>query len=379
MAGRLNIREVDANFVDQNGRPVAVYELSGRMGFHGFVYQCILNLDYDGAPKAYGYNNPATKNSAGRPNLQRNLDPLETVHKGWKGVSTADSQKSGLGNACGHPGDGTKGWQNFLKGNRNFYWAGVMSLTRAQYRANVNALKKDQKLDYVLDDRDELEAGRAEAGSPMQEKGQGYFPLVQDSGDSAGYYISTTSVVADNDPSKAYSPSRYLDSTKVPYAVWAGQWAKVAGFGGLKLKQGDFGIAILPKTGANTGYVYGEAGTWNEVGESSPALHAALGISSELVTFIALPGSGSGRVLGINPQDQIRPRVRMRSAALGSDALDLATFLATGRVNPKYPVNMSTRVARTFNNIYSALADWTLVYMEPSESYGSRLQPPRYL
>jgi len=381
MAGRLKINEVDANFVDQNGRPVTVYEVSGRMGFHGFVYQCTLNLDYDGAPKAYGYNNPAAKNSAGRPNLQKNLDPLENWHKGAPGISTAFSQKVGLGNACGDPGDGTKGHENFGLGNRNFYWAGVMSLTRRQYRAKVNALKKDEasKLGYVLDDRDELEAGREQAGAPMMPKGEGYFPLVQDSGDSAGYYISTTSVIADNDPSKSYSPSRYLDSTKVPYAVWAASWNKLAGFGGLKLNQGDFGIAILPKTGANTGYVYGEAGTPNEVGECSPALHAALGISSELVAFIALPGSGSGSVLGINPQDQIRPRVRMRSAALGSDALDLATFLATGQVNPKYPVNMTTHQSRTFNNIYSALADWTLLSMEPSESYGSKPQPLRYL
>ncbi|HEY7392138.1 MAG TPA: hypothetical protein VH640_26705 [Bryobacteraceae bacterium] len=380
MAGRLKITQVDANFVDQNGRPVAVYELSGRMGFHGFVYQCRLNLDYDGAPKAYGYNNPAAKNSAGRPNLQKDLDPLENWNKGGAGISAEYSQKVGLGNACGDPGDGTKGHVNFLAGNRNFYWCGVMSLTRQQYQARVNALKdKANTLGYVLDDRDELEAGREGVGTPMKAKGQGYFPLVQDSGDSAGYYISTTSVIADNDPSKAYSPSRYLDATKVPYAVWAGLWSRVAGFGGLKLNQGDFGIAILPKTGAHTGYVYGESGTPNELGESSPALHAALGISSELVAFIALPGSGSGKVLGINPQDQIRPRVRMRSAALGSDALDLATFLATGQVNPKYPAKMTSAQARTFNNIYAALTDWTLVTMEPSESYGSRAQPLRYL
>jgi hypothetical protein len=186
-------------------------------------------------------------------------------------------------------------------------------------------------------------------------------------------------VITSDEPSNAYSPSHYLDSTKVPYAVWASQWYNLPGFGGLKVNQGDFGIAILPKTGANTGYVYGEAGTWNELGESSPALHAALGISSELVAFIALPGSGSGKVLGINPQDQIRPRVRMRSAALGNDALDLATFLATGQVNPKYPMKMTSPQARTFNNIYAALADWTLVYMEPSESYDSRPQRLRNL
>ena len=378
MAGRLIINEVGPKFADQDGRTVTVYEVSGRMGFHGFVYQTRLNLDYDGAPKAYGYNNPAAKNSAGRPNLQKNLDPLENWHKGWAGVPTEMSQIVGLGNACGDPGDGTKGHVNFGLKNRNFYWAGVMSLTRRQYRANVNALKKNQTLGYVLDDRDELEAGRAGAGLPMQEKGQGYFPLVQESGDAAGYYISTTGVVADDDASKVYTPSRYLDSTKVPYAVWASQWGSVGGLGGVTLNEGDFGIAILPTTGLNTGFVYGEAGSWNEVGESSPALHAAMGTSNESVAFIALPGSGRGRVLGINPQDQIRPRVRMKTATLGSDALPLAIFMATGQVNPKSPVNMSTRQARAFNNIYTALASWTVLDLEPSVSYGTRT-PLRYL
>jgi hypothetical protein len=68
----------------------------------------------------------------------------------------------------------------------------------------------------------------------------------------------------------------------------------------------------------------------------------------------------------------------MKSAALGSDAVALATFLATVQVNPKSPVNMSTRQARTFNNIYTALANWTVLDMEPSVSYGSRT-PLRYL
>jgi hypothetical protein len=305
---------------------------------------------------------------------------LENWHKGEAGVKTDVSQKVGLGNACGHPGDGTKGHENFAQGNRNFYWAGIMSLTREKYWANVRALGKDgaSKLGYTIDDRDELEAGREQAGAPMQPKGKGFFPLVQDSGDSAGYYISTTSVFTDADAS-AYSPSHYLDSTKVPYAVWASQWYYLPGFGGLKVNQGDYGIAILPKTGLNTGYVYGEAGTWNELGESSPALHAALGTSNELVAFIALPGSGSGKVVGVNPQDQIRPRVRMKSAALGSDALDLAIFLTTGQVNAKYPVNMTAQLARTFNNIYSALANWTLLDMEPSESYGTKPPRIRYL
>jgi hypothetical protein len=362
MDGRLKIKRIDANFVDLNEQPVALYEASGGTGFRAFVYQCRLNLDFDGAPKAYGYDNPAAKNSAGGPNLQRNLDPLESWHKGWKGVSKADSQKSGLGNACGDPGDGTKGWQNFLSGNRKFYWIGI------------KALRKADAAGYVLDDRAELEAGLDQNYSDyfnkhnrlpdLAPKGSGYFPVVQSDGDSAGYYISTTSVHADSDASE-YSTSYYLDSTKVPYQAWANEWNKWAAAGGLKVKQGDFGIAIRPSTGANAGYAYGDAGTPNKVGECSQKLHEALGISSDLVAFIAFPGSGAGKVLGSNPQDHIRPGALLRSMDLRSDALDLATFLATGTVNLKSPVKMTTPKARLFNNIYAALTDWTNV----SEDY----------
>lgn len=98
---------------------------------------CRLNLDLDGASNSYGYDNP---NSA----LQKNLKPLESWHTGWKGVSTATSQKVGLGNACGDPGDGTKGWKNFLAGNRNFYWAGIKAVTKQQAHG------------LLIDDRAEL-------------------------------------------------------------------------------------------------------------------------------------------------------------------------------------------------------------------------------
>jgi hypothetical protein len=378
MAGRLKINQVSANFIDALKRPIAVYEVSGRMGFHAFVYKCILNLDSDGAPKAYGYDNPAAKNSAGGPNLQKNLDPLENWHKGEMGLTAAQSEKAGLGNACGDPGDGTTGHVNFRLKNRNFYWAGILSLTRRQYRQRLNALPKNQTggLGYTLDDRDELEAGREQAEAPMKPQGEGYFPLVQGSGASAGYYISTTSVLADGNAA-FYSPSRYLDATKVPYAVWASLWSSVVGIGGRKVNQGDYGIAILPKTGAHTGYVYGESGTPNKVGECSPAFHAALGLSNEIVAFIALPGSGKGRVLGPNPENQIKPYASSASASLGADALDLALFLTTGQTNPT--ARMSSPVARMFTKVYAALADWTPVDMEPLESYYPRPQGPRYL
>jgi hypothetical protein len=41
---------------------------------------CRLNLDIDGAPTTYGYDNPAKENSRGEPNRQKSLAPLEAWH-----------------------------------------------------------------------------------------------------------------------------------------------------------------------------------------------------------------------------------------------------------------------------------------------------------
>jgi hypothetical protein len=117
-------------------------------------------------------------------------------------------------NACGDPGDGSKGYDNFLAGNRNFYWAGLRAVTKEQAPA--------RKL--MIDDRAELEAGLdtyARDGKPkLKPVGSGYFPVVNP---TTGYYISGTSLAADGDAS-IYSAAHYLDSSVVPYAVWANNW-----------------------------------------------------------------------------------------------------------------------------------------------------------
>jgi hypothetical protein len=371
MAGGLTFTKVHANFEDRYSR-VSVYEVSGP-GFSAFVYQCRLNLDLDGAPKAYGYDNPAANNSAGGANLQRHLDPLESWHKGEKGVLTSTSQRVGLGNACGDPGDGTKGWQNFLNGNRKFYWAGIKGLRKAEAAG------------YVIDDRAELEAGldqnyadyfQANGRLPnLLPKGSGYFPVVQKAGaEGAGYYISTTSVAADGDAS-VYDASHYLDSTRVPYAVWANEWGIIRPTSnGSRINQGDYGIAIRTSSGAHTGYIYGDSGTPNKVGECSQKLHDLLG-SGDPVTFIAFPGSGTGRVTGKRPGDVIQAKARVRSTPLGDNASDLAIFMATGVANPKSTLRMTAPQARAYNNTYAALASWTNVSMFTTAAYGSSPRP----
>jgi hypothetical protein len=167
MSDRLTFIETGGHFADRFSK-VPVFQVSGgRHNFAAFVYMCQLNLDLDGATNTYGYDNPAK----GSP--QKHLAPLESWHTGSKGVSTATSQKVGLGNACGDPNDGSKGWKNFLAGDRNFYWAGLKAVTK----------EESKRLNLRIDDRPELEAGLATYASDRKPKlkpvGMGYFPVVQ--------------------------------------------------------------------------------------------------------------------------------------------------------------------------------------------------------
>ncbi len=215
-------------------------------------------------------------------------------------------------------------------------------------------------LKLVIDDRPELEAGLetyARDGKPkLKPVGSGYFPVVQA---DTGYYISGTSVVSDGSLS-AFDANRYLNSTVVPYAVWATHWNNV-NIGGRRVQQGDFGLAIENNTGANMGFVYGDSGTTNKVGECSQKLHNALGHGAGLVTFIAFPGSGSGPQLGRSPQALIPVKVLMNTLKLHTNAAELAGRLAMGRELPvsKKTADMSPGQARLYKNFMSALSNWT--------------------
>lgn len=346
---KLNFKKTAGHFADRFNN-VSVFQVSGgRNDFAAFVYMCRLNLDLDGSKTTYGYDNPA------KGSIQKNLAPLESWHKGWKGVSNSTSEKVGLGNACGDPNDGTKGWQNFLNGNRNFYWAGLKSATKLEAAA--------QKPKLLLDDRPELEAGLetyAKDGKPvLKPVGSGYFPIVQP---DTGYYISGTSIIGNSALSK-YDANRYLDSAVVPYAVWANHWSNIS-IGGKKLQQGDFGLAIENATGATTGYVYGDSGTPNKVGESSQKLHKALGAGNGLVTFIAFPGSGAGpkQPIGAHPEAIIPFKVLKHTLKLHTNADELASRLAMGRElgELKNTAQRTPEQARLYKTFMSALSKWTI-------------------
>jgi len=225
-------------------------------GFVAFAYQCRLEEDFDGAPRAYGFDNPQPVDPAANPDtrLQRGLRPLDR-----------------LGNA-------TSPYKNFAAGSNDFCWAGVYAATQALATKNG----------FSIDRRPRLEARRK-----CPPDGPGRFPAIQPAGGPApGYFVSTTAAVADKNL-PAWDQRRYVNAAEIPYAALAYWWPK------LKVHMGDFGLAMRLDTGSVSGFVFADAGT-ARVGEVSHKLLETLspaesrGTRNEHPTlFLVFPGSGT--------------------------------------------------------------------------------------
>ena len=118
--------------------------------------------------------------------------------------------------------------------------------------------------------------------SRLKAEGSGYFPVINPNPDII--------FPAPAWPLTARLPHTAPITTSIcrPFLTRCGpHWSNI-NLGGRKLHLGDFGLAINNNTGASTGYVYGDSGTQNKVGESSQKLHEVLG-GAGLVTFLAFP------------------------------------------------------------------------------------------
>jgi Fungal chitosanase of glycosyl hydrolase group 75 len=99
-------------------------------------------------------------------------------------------------------------------------------------------------------------------------------PYVQQTNDPApGYYVSTTALVIPKFPES--SPSRYIDSSKIPFIVLPME----QNFFGAKL--GDLAVVIDPRSGKHCGAIFADVGTVGEIGEISIFLADQLGINSD--------------------------------------------------------------------------------------------------
>jgi hypothetical protein len=228
-----------------------------------YAYRGHLNEDNDGAPKAYGLDNPVNIFApSGGAHVQRNLHPIDD-----------------LANAASPH-------QNFSH-NNNFHWAGLFAMTKAAAQA----------AGVAVDTRKHLRAG-----NPDRDGVRDKFPVVQRSGQTAGYYVSTTAQAA-RPGRQRWEPERYWDASVVPYAVLSPGWATKRP---VAPKLGDFGLAIRndppprrsrPQVTSSCGFFFGDTGTGSKVGECSRKVVRTLApdaFNEDFVTFLVFPGSGHG-------------------------------------------------------------------------------------
>jgi hypothetical protein len=294
-----------SGFTDRKG-PIKVRSAKSKSGLSAFIYKCVLNVDWDGAPNAYGLDR------AGIPD-QTGLDPWESPrHHG------------GLGNARDNADWGQA-------------WCGVYNVTRGEAirilrASNLIPQKAGKGPDVLSKDSEELlkkfwdnRTSTAYGHSLEDLAGNGKFPIVQIAEMSTtikkGYYVSTTGWK--DDSKDAWDPHRYLDASTVPYSV-------LPALDGVKM--GDFGLIIRNATGACTPYACGDSsGAKNgsrKLGECSGAVYLAMGKENEGdFSFIVFPNSGGGSPLNNTSAaaDAVRTQLRKLSA---EEADDLADHLA---------------------------------------------------
>lgn len=265
----------------KGARPAApVTPVTGPQNFSALIYRCRLNVDWDGAPKAYGLNRAdERKGVAGATReqlfpLQKNLAPFE------------------------NPGD--NGSLEDARADGDRHWVGVFSRTVQEAQALLrdhhpyySRLKPDEQtylFSQFLDTRLVSPAGSLKDVN-------GRFPVVQMAemgGVATGYYVSQCQSFtgATNDD---WDQHKYVDASAVPYAALPGL---------PRAALGDFGLVIRPATGRAIPFFFGDTGAGNHVGECSGAVKLALapernGEDNDF-TFVVFPRSGNGQANGLD-------------------------------------------------------------------------------
>lgn len=156
--------------------------------------------------------------------------------------------------------------------------------------SNAYGPKEKNPLDYLNDAKDEnglyvgLMSLLPTAANPVDAQGMmkaptgakvkvdkrypdraGKIPVLQQTGDTAGYFVSTTSKTNPGGSASIFEQSHYLDSATVPYCALSTGIAR-QGVGG-----GDFGVALRLDSflTADFAFLSGEGSHSNKVGECS--------------------------------------------------------------------------------------------------------------
>jgi len=361
----IEFKEVRQFFTSAFVKTVKVTEVrGGSKDFFALVYRCRLNVDWDGSPFAYGFDNGRDTKPAGlkwsskdqkfvrerEDHFQRNLMPLESgeLMGGLRDATSPIKDKDG--NPIGL----------FVDNLHQWHWVGVASATKGEARAN----------NLWIDDRDVLR--------DVNQR----FPVIQKDGPAKGYYVSQSGSPAISKEKQAATPgwqfqqSSFWDASTIPYCVYPSMLP-----GAFK---GDFGLAIAEGTGRSCGFFFADTGSTIKLGECSGFLVKELSglelkrkewahASDVWTSFIVFPGSGGGDVQE-DQKKKVRAEVIGQIAKLSGagNAEELCTFLALGgdaasfnrgydvkdKSKGKSPLPPPGSVSSKYDNLLHALKKW---------------------
>ena len=171
----------------------------------------------------------------------------------------------------------------------------------------------------------------------------GKYPVIQraENGDPRpGYYVSTTSIVADRSL-KEYQQNRFLDASSVSYGALSGRLKGC----GVKLR--DYGLAIRHDRDLQSGFYFADSGSTKDpkayaLGEVSHKVGKKLGGSGRgnrfdnnyPVSFIILPRTGGTGALPSESDIDASVASAMSALCRASNASDLALLMAVNEVAP---------------------------------------------
>ena len=297
-------------------KSLTVRSVTGAGGFSAFIYTCVLNVDWDGAPDCYGLDRPGTTDQTG-------LDPWESrKHHG----SLKNARRSA---------DWSKDW------------VAVYNVTKAEA---IRILRQSNLIP--------AKPARARMSSLRPRK-----PCSRSFGTIA---LTPSSAVSRINPGTGISPSFRLRKCRLPSRRATTYPPPVSGIRAKRLgilililmpstipysvlpalshvSMGDYGLIIRNKTGDNTTYVCGDSSGAkhgsHKLGECSGAVYLAVGEENEgNFSFIVFPQSGTGKITDtLAAESAVRTRLSLLSV---DDADDLANHLASGMAE-RFKVRMA--------------------------------------